>query len=100
MGLRFSRRIKILPGVTVNFSRKGISTSLGVRGARVTLGHGKQRVTVGVPGTGLSHTTVSNLKAAPATTPQPHATPRSSDVWTLIFAIGFLAFVAALAIFA
>ena len=32
--------------------------SIGVRGAHVTLGHGKVRETVGLPGTGLSYTHV------------------------------------------
>jgi hypothetical protein len=35
-----------------------VSTSLGVRGAHVTVGHGKVRETVGLPGTGLSYTHV------------------------------------------
>ncbi|TAN11745.1 MAG: DUF4236 domain-containing protein [Burkholderiaceae bacterium] len=62
MGLRFQRRVCILPGVTLNFSRKGVSTSVGVRGARVTFGHGQRRITTGVPGTGLSHTTVTRTR--------------------------------------
>jgi hypothetical protein len=62
MGLRFQRRVRILPGVTLNFSRKGVSTSVGVRGARVTFGHGQRRITTGVPGTGLSHTTVTRTR--------------------------------------
>lgn len=57
MGFRFSKRIKIAPGVSLNLSKSGISTSLGPRGAKVTLGHGKRRTTVGLPGSGLSHTT-------------------------------------------
>lgn len=60
MGFRFQKRIKILPGVTINLSKSGISTSLGPKGAKVTIGHGKIRKTVGLPGTGLSHTTVKN----------------------------------------
>ena len=56
MGLRFRRSIKLLPGVRLNFSRSGVSTSVGVRGAHVTLGHGQVRETVGIPGTGLSYT--------------------------------------------
>lgn len=57
MGFRFQKRIKILPGVSVNLSKSGISTSVGPQGAKVTVGHGKTRTTVGIPGTGLSHTT-------------------------------------------
>jgi hypothetical protein len=58
MGWRFHRRFKIFPGVSVNLSRSGISTSVGVKGARVTLGHGQVRETVGIPGTGISYTHV------------------------------------------
>lgn len=54
--MRFQKRIKILPGISINLSKSGISTSIGPRGAKVTLGHGQQRTTVGLPGSGLSHT--------------------------------------------
>lgn len=65
MGLRFQKRIKILPGIGINLSKSGISTSLGVKGAHVTLGHGKTRTTLGVPGTGISHTTVKSTSTLP-----------------------------------
>jgi len=57
MGLRFRRRIKIAPGIHVNIGKKGTSISLGHPGATLNVG-GKQgpRVTVGMPGTGLSYT--------------------------------------------
>lgn len=56
MGLRFQRRIKILPGVTLNVGKKGVSTSIGTRGAHVTVGKNGVRTTVGLPGTGISYT--------------------------------------------
>lgn len=59
MGFRFSKRVKILPGVSLNFSKSGVSTSIGPRGAKVTIGHGKVRETVGIPGTGISYTSVT-----------------------------------------
>lgn len=62
MGFRFNRRIKLLPGVTLNVSKSGLSTSFGPQGAKVTLGHGKTRTTFGLPGTGLSHSTLSSNK--------------------------------------
>jgi Protein of unknown function (DUF4236) len=49
---RFRRSFKIAPGVRINLSKSGVSTSVGVRGAHVTLGHGKTRETVGIPGRG------------------------------------------------
>ena len=58
--MRFQKRIKILPGVSINLSKSGVSASVGPKGAKVTIGHGKERTTVGLPGTGISHTEVRN----------------------------------------
>lgn len=60
MAWNFRRRVKLLPGVTLNIGKRGVSTSIGPRGARVTYGHGKRRTTVGIPGTGISHTAVKS----------------------------------------
>jgi hypothetical protein len=64
MGFRFRRSIKILPGIRLNLSRSGISTSVGVRGAHITVGHGKVRETIGIPDTGLSYTHVEGTHQA------------------------------------
>jgi hypothetical protein len=59
MALRFRRRIKIFPGVTVNISKTGLGLSAGVRGARLSVGaDGKVRRSIGIPGSGLSDVTV------------------------------------------
>ena len=57
MGLRFRRSVRLYPGVRLNFSRSGVSTSIGVRGATVTLGPQGTYANVGLPGTGLSYRT-------------------------------------------
>lgn len=62
MGFRFQKRIKLLPGVSINLSKSGVSTSLGPKGTKVTLGHGKRKTTFGLPGTGISHTSVVSTK--------------------------------------
>jgi hypothetical protein len=54
--LRFFRRVKLLPGLTLNLSKSGPSLSMGVRGAHVTVGRHGVRRTVGIPGTGLFYT--------------------------------------------
>ena len=56
MGFIFRKRIKILPGITLNVSKSGLSTTIGPKGAKFTLG-GKRgpRATVGLPDTGLSY---------------------------------------------
>lgn len=55
MAFRFSRRIKLLPGVHLNLGLRSVSLSLGPRGAGVTIGPGGIHGNVGVPGTGLSY---------------------------------------------
>jgi len=56
MGFRFHRSVRILPGVRLNFSKSGVSTSIGTRGAWLTFGRKGTRATVGLPGTGISYT--------------------------------------------
>jgi hypothetical protein len=56
MPFRFFRRVKIVPGVTLNFSKRGASVSLGIPGAKMTLGTSGATATVGLPGTGLFYT--------------------------------------------
>lgn len=89
MGFRFQKRIKLLPGITLNVSKSGLSTSVGPRGARVTMGHGKTRVTTGLPGTGISHTSI--------TTNQPQASAGSSGLptWQIVLVCILLAIIAA-----
>lgn len=64
MGFRLHKSLKVAPGIRLNLSTRGVSTSFGVRGARVNVGHGRVNTTVGVPGTGLSHRTSTSTKAA------------------------------------
>jgi hypothetical protein len=52
---RFRKSFGILPGVHVNLSKTGVSTSVGGHGATLNVGHGKRTMTLGVPGTGLSY---------------------------------------------
>ncbi len=54
MALRFRRRVKLLPGVHLNISRSGISTSVGVPGASLTFGKRGTYMNTGLPGTGIS----------------------------------------------
>ena len=56
MGFRFRRRFTVMPGVRLNLSKSGLSTSIGTRGAWFTFGRRGARTTVGVPGTGISYT--------------------------------------------
>ena len=63
MGIRFRRSIKIMPGVKVNLSKRGISTSFGTRGVYYTIGsNGRRTSSVGIPGTGISSVSTWNKK--------------------------------------
>ena len=59
---RFRRSIGVLPGVKVNLSKTGVSTSVGGKGATLNVGHGKKMVTLGIPGTGLSYRTEASTQ--------------------------------------
>jgi len=73
MSFRLWRRVKVMPGVTVNFSKSGASLSFGARGAHYTVGARGQRVTVGLPGTGLFYTQAAPLRGRRAArTTSPH----------------------------
>ncbi len=52
--MRFRKSFKIAPGVRINVSKSGLSTTLGGRGASVNIGKRGTRATVGIPGTGIS----------------------------------------------
>ena len=53
MGWRYRKRIKIAPGIHLNVSKSGISTTIGPRGASVNFGKNGTYVNTGIPGTGL-----------------------------------------------
>lgn len=55
MGLRFHRVFSILPGLRINLSKSGLSTSVGPRGADVNIGRHGVTTNAGIPGTGLSY---------------------------------------------
>ncbi|MDY6457349.1 DUF4236 domain-containing protein [Acinetobacter faecalis] len=56
MGFRFRKSIKILPGLKINLTHKGISSaSIGKPGASLNIGKKGTRTSVGIPGTGISY---------------------------------------------
>lgn len=63
MGLRFYRRLGVLPGVRLNLSRSGPSVSVGTSGAWYTMGPRGTRTTVGISGSGISYTSYGSGSA-------------------------------------
>ena len=54
MRFNFFRRVRIFPGLWLNVSKRGVSTTIGVRGLKATFGKRGRTTTVGLPGTGMS----------------------------------------------
>lgn len=68
MGFRARKSFKVMPGVRMTVTPRGVSTSVGVKGARVSA-HSSGRVTrtVGIPGSGISHTTTTGGRSKSTT---------------------------------
>ncbi|MDO6722628.1 DUF4236 domain-containing protein [Celeribacter halophilus] len=73
MGVRFRKSIKVAPGVRLNVSKSGVSTTVGVRGASVNVGKQGVYGNAGIPGTGLS---VREKLKKPKPNPKP--SPKSA----------------------
>ena len=65
MGLRYRKRIKVAPGVHLNLSKSGVSTSVGKPGATVNFSGRGTKVTTGIPGTGISYSTMTKKRGRP-----------------------------------
>lgn len=60
MGFRMRKSFKVMPGVRMTVTPRGVSTSVGTRGARVTVhSSGRTTTTLGIPGTGVSYVQTS-----------------------------------------
>lgn len=88
MGIRFRKSIKLFPGVRINLSKSGVSTSLGVPGATVNVKAGrKTKATVGLPGSGLSYTTPIEDKV-----PQASTGGFGITLWIIVAAVTYVLF--------
>lgn len=86
MGFRFRRSVRVLPGVRLNFSKSGVSTSVGGHGTTVNFSKRGTRTIVGLPGTGLSYSSTK-----PRSGGLPSASGTSGGVGGLIaLAFGLL----------
>lgn len=53
MAISFRKRVKLIPGVYLNLSQNGISTTIGPRGANINLNKSGVFLNSGIPGTGI-----------------------------------------------
>jgi hypothetical protein len=49
MPVRFRRRIRISPGISLNVNKRSVSASFGHRGAHITVGPKGRGTTIGLP---------------------------------------------------
>ena len=89
MSFLFRKRVKILPGVWFNLSKRGVSTSIGGKGLTVNIKGDKIRATASLPGTGLSYRTSTIKKDDPA--------QQGASIWKLVLLLLIIAVVVMLA---
>lgn len=96
MGFRFRKSVKILPGVRLNFSKKGMGVRVGGKHGGVSVGPSGTYVSTSIPGTGIyysekiksnSKTSTSRSGASAPAAKAPKKRPVSLRAWYLIFAI-------------
>jgi hypothetical protein len=91
MGFRFRRSVRLTPGLRINPSKMGASLSLDRRGATVNFSDRGTKVTIGLPGSGLSYSEM--LHSGPPTTLPSHG-PSAGLALAAWLTVGFLALAA------
>lgn len=78
MGIRFRRRAKIAPGLTLNLNRKSVGLTTGVKGAHASINTKGQRTnSIGIPGTGLSYVDTKNAHSKESETEETQESQNS-----------------------
>lgn len=84
MGFRFRKSVNAGP-LRFTFSKSGVSTSFGGKGARVTkMANGRTRSTLSVPGTGISYVSETSGKKAAKNKAQPSKAPRAKPQTSVV----------------
>ena len=85
MGFRFRKRIRIAPGLSINISKSGVSTSIGGKGSTINVGKKGIKMTNSLPGTGLSHST--NLYSPGRSKTKKQLSTRQKIIRNILFLI-------------
>lgn len=86
MAIRIRKSFKVAPGVRLNVSKSGISTSIGGKGVTANLSKKGTRVTGSIPGTGISASKLYPNKK----NEQPQHQRRSYLWLVLVFGVAFV----------
>lgn len=89
MVFRFKKSIKILPGFRLNFSKGGMSTSLGGNGVTLNFSKKGKRTTFGLPTTGISFSRFEPIDEDGDDNSQPETLKKKGGCWNWV--IGFFA---------
>lgn len=97
MGWRYRKSFKIAPGVRINLSRSGVSTTIGPRGASINVGKRGVYANTSIPGTGISARTRIGgspraLRGARSASPPPSPASTGSGGGVLVALLGLLVF--------
>jgi hypothetical protein len=93
LALRFNKRIKIAPGVRLNLSKTGISTTVGPRGASLNVSKKGVYANAGIPGTGLSTRTKLAAGKPVQKSPSNLEPPEMQKGGNLFAALGVIAII-------
>jgi len=97
----FLRSIKLLLSIRLDLGKRGIATSIGVRGANVAFGKTGTRTTVRRSRTGLSYTHLNKPRgarlAAPASEPLLDSSASPDNDWRELLCIALIVFAVAAA---
>jgi hypothetical protein len=99
MILRFRQSIRIAPGIRINFSKTGVSASIGGQPLTLNIGRKGVRGTASAPGTGLSVSKAVGFADLKEDEPQPQTAPLPTEdagegsrfVQTALFALVLMA---------
>lgn len=86
MAIRFRKSFKVAPGVRLNISKSGLSTSIGGKGITANLSKKGTRVTTGIPGSGLSASKLYVSKQRQ----QPEEASSSATGWVMLILLALV----------
>nr|WP_075723379.1 MULTISPECIES: DUF4236 domain-containing protein [Pseudomonas] len=91
MAIRIKKSLKIAPGVRLNISKSGVSTSVGMKGVTANISKKGTRLTGSIPGTGVSSSKMYTSKK-----PEKTQVERRSYLWLVLVLVGTIGVVIAM----
>lgn len=85
MAWSYRKRIKIIPGVHLNISKRGISTSIGIKGASLNFSSSGTRLNTNVLGFTNSYRISGSSSQRPSSLPNPDPQPLYTELSDNIF---------------